>query len=83
MNKVDNSSTDDAAGNRLETEVEIKPSSLPAGVLEYVMKNYKEDEVKEASKITDGKGTVTYEAEVKGLDLIFDAKGTFIKSEKN
>ena len=57
-------------------------SSLPQGVMEYVKKNYKENEVKEATKITDENDTITYEVEVKGLDLIFDSKGNFIKSIK-
>jgi len=26
-------------------------------------------------KITDAKGTVTYEVEIKGMDLIFDSNG--------
>ena len=51
--------------------------------MEYVKKTYKEDEVKEASKITDANGTVTYEAEVKGKDLIFDSNGNFIKAIKD
>ena len=81
--KVDNSVTYEVNGKLIETEIKIAPSTLPSGVMEYVKKNYKEDEVKEASKITDASGTVTYEAEVKDLDLIFDSKGDFIKSVKD
>ena len=81
--KVDNSVTYNASGKLLETEVEILASELPTSVMEYVKKTYKEDEVKEASKITDANGTVTYEAEVKGKDLIFDSKGNFIKAIKD
>jgi hypothetical protein len=80
--KVDMSITYSPTGKLIETEMGIPTSSLPAGVMEYVKKNYKEDEVKEASKITDANGVITYEAEVKGLDLIFDSKGNFIKSIK-
>jgi hypothetical protein len=81
-NKVDMSVTYSADGKLIETEMEIPVSSLPKAILDYVKKNYKEDEIKEASKIIDAKGIVTYEAEVKGLDLIFDSKGNFIKSVK-
>lgn len=81
--KIDKSVTYDATGKLIETEVEILASELPASVMEYVKKNYKEDEVKEASKITTANGNITYEAEVKGKDLIFDSKGNFIKSVKN
>ena len=83
MNKVDNSVLFDAQGNLLETEVEIELNQLPKGVLEYVKANYKGQNVKEAAKITDAKGTVTYEAEIKGMDLLFDNSGKFIKQIKD
>lgn len=73
----------DAQGNVIETEVEIELNQLPKGVLEFVKANYKGQKVKEAAKITDAKGTVTYEAEIKGMDLLFDSTGKFIKEIKN
>ena len=82
VNKTDMSITYNSSGKLMETEMEIKASALPAPVMEYVKTNYKEDEVKEASKITDASGIVTYEVEVKGMDLIFDSKGNYIKSMK-
>lgn len=83
LNKIDNSVLFDAQGNVLETEVEIEVTQLPKGILEYVKANYKGQKVKEAAKITDTKGTVTYEAEVKGLNLLFDSNGKFIKETKD
>lgn len=71
----------DASGRILETEVEIKVEELPTAVKEYVTKNYKDTKIKEAAKITDAKGMVTYEAEIKGKDLIFDSDGKFVKEE--
>ncbi len=82
LNKKDNSVLIDAQGNILETEVEIELTELPAGILEYVKKNYAEMHIKEVAKITDAKGAVTYEVEVKGMDLIFDSNGKFIKKLK-
>jgi len=82
QNKKDASDTYSASGKLIETEIEIAISALPASVMVYVKKNYKEDEVKEASKITTINATVTYEVEVKGMDLIFDSMGNFIKSVK-
>jgi len=82
LNKIDNSVLFDAQGNILETEVEIELNQLPKGVLEYVKANYKGQKVKEAAKITDAQGKVTYEAEIKGMDLLFDANGKFIKEVK-
>ena len=83
LNKTEQSVLFDAQGNLLETEVEIKLNQLPKGVLEYVKANYKGKDVIEAAKITDPKGTVTYEAEIKGMDLLFDSRGKFIKKNKN
>jgi hypothetical protein len=83
LNKTEQSVLFDANGNLLETEVEIKLTQLPKGVLEYVKANYNGQKLKEAAKITDAKGTVTYEAEIKGMDLLFDSNGKFIKEIKN
>lgn len=83
LNKIDNSVLFDAQGNILETEVEIELNQLPKEVLEYVKANYKGQNVKEAAKITDAKGIVIYEAEIKGLDLLFDNNGKFIKETKD
>jgi len=46
-------------------------------------KNIRAKKIKEAAKITDAKGVVTYEAEVTGKDLIFDASGKFLKEIKD
>jgi len=69
----------DVSGNILETEIEIKVDALPANAKAYISKNYAGQKIKEATKITDNKGVVTYEAEIKGKDLIFDSNGNLIK----
>jgi hypothetical protein len=73
----------DAKGGLVETEIGIAVSALPAGVAEYVAKNYKGEKIKEAAKLKMANGDINYEAEVKGMDLIFDANGKFIKSVKD
>ncbi|MBK8736270.1 MAG: PepSY-like domain-containing protein [Saprospiraceae bacterium] len=83
LNKSEQSVLFDAQGDIIETEIEIEISELPNGILDYVKKNYKGQSVKEAAKITDTKGTLTYEAEIKGMDLLFDSNGKFIKEIKN
>jgi len=83
LNKTEQSALFDATGTLLETEVEIELNQLPAGVLDYVKTRYANQSVKEAAKITDTKGTVTYEAEIKGMDLIFDSTGKFMKELKD
>ena len=70
-------------GTMVESEADIKVSSLPASVLAYVKDNYKGKSIKEGAKITKADGTVTYEAEVNGKDVIFDANGKFLKEIKN
>ena len=72
----------EANGTMTESEMDIKVSDLPASVLTYVKEHYKGKTIKEGAKITKADGTVNYEAEVDGKDVIFDAEGKFIKDEK-
>lgn len=65
------------SGKLIETEVAIPVSELPAAAATYLQQQGLK--AKEAAKITDAAGKVTYEAEVKGKDLLFDANGKFIK----
>lgn len=64
-----------ASGALIETEVAIKLSEFPAAV-QAKLKGMK---LTETAKITKANGTVVYEAEVKGKDLLFDAKGNTVK----
>jgi uncharacterized membrane protein YkoI len=61
----------DASGNVLETEVPIKFSELPQAAQDAL----KGKKVKETCKITNAKGVVMYEAEVKRKEMMFDAQG--------
>lgn len=78
-NGVETSVIVDSSGNIVETETEISRNALPTSIKEYIAKNYPNQKIKEAAKITDVKGIVTYEAEVAHKDLIFDSKGKFLK----
>ena len=69
-------------GTMTESETDIKVSALPAAVLAYVKANYKSKTIKEAAKITKSDGTIMYEAEVDGKDVIFDSNGKFVKVMK-
>lgn len=81
--KRESSVTLDASGNILEIETELAIADLPKAISEYITKNHPGFKIEEASKMTDNKDVITYEAEVeKGkeeFDLIFDANGGFIK----
>jgi hypothetical protein len=69
------------AGVFIEQVVAISPGELPAAVTVYVKQHYKGVKIIEAGKVTDAKGTLMYEAEVKGKDLVFDEKGNFLKKD--
>jgi hypothetical protein len=79
INKVETSVLLDVNGTLKETETEIAVSVLPKPVSEYISKNVPGKKIKEASKITDVKGVITYEAEVDEVDYVFDSNGSFIK----
>jgi hypothetical protein len=72
----------EANGTMTESEMDIKVADLPAAVLSYVKDHYKGKSIKEGAKITKADGTVNYEAEVDGKDVIFDANGKFLKEMK-
>ncbi len=72
----------DVSGKLLETEIEIEFESLPKTISEYLQKNNK-GKIKEASKITNASGLITYEVEVGKSDLMFDAQGNFISENKH
>jgi len=83
LNKTEQSVLLDAQGNLIETEIEIAVNQLPNGVIDYIKTNYQGQKVKEAAKITEVKGIITYEAEIKGMDLIFESNGKFVKEIKH
>ncbi|MEI6522434.1 MAG: PepSY-like domain-containing protein [Bacteroidota bacterium] len=82
-NKIEQSVLFDAQGNILETEIEIEKNKLPNTVLEYVKTNYKGHSIKEAAKINDSKDAVFFEVEIKGMDVIFDSNGKFLREVKD
>ena len=83
LNKIETSATFSADGKLQETEQEIKVSTLPKPISDYIAKNYIGHKITEAAKITDASGKMMYEAEIKKgkeeKDLIFDESGNFIK----
>ena len=73
----------DGMGMLKETEVGIKESELPAASMDYIKSNYKGKKIKETAKITKADGTINYEAEIEGKDVVFDGTGKFIKESKD
>lgn len=74
----DNSAMFTPSGDFVEIVNAIPVSELPASVAPYVKAHFNGATVKEAGKVTDAKGKQTYEAEIKGKDLIFDLNGKYI-----
>lgn len=73
----------DMKGTLKETETSIVASELPAAVMPYFKEHYKGAVVKETAKITKANGEVNYEVGIKGKDVLFDAKGKFLKEAKD
>lgn len=74
--------TYDTTGKRVITEMQTPVEDLPKAIVEYVQKNYPGEIFVEAAQITDAAGVITYEVQVKDLDLIFDANGNFKEALK-
>jgi hypothetical protein len=52
---------------------------IAALCLTTVKAHYPGAKISEAGKVTDANGKISYEAEVKGKDLVFDENGNFVK----
>jgi len=59
----------------------VKSTDVPVAVAAYVKVHYPGAKITEAGKVTDAQGKMSYEAEVKGKDLVFDEQGNFIKED--
>ncbi len=77
------SATFDANGAWLETENAIAVNALPPAAASYLATNYKGEKIKGAAKLKMANGETHYEAEVKGIDVLFDSNGKFIKTQKD
>lgn len=77
----DNSALFTKSGDFIEIVNAIPVNELPATALAYLKEHYKGVKITEAGKVTDAKGKISYEAEVRHKDLVFDEKGNFVKVE--
>jgi hypothetical protein len=51
--------------------------------LAYLKANYKDKKIKGGAKITKADGVVNYEAELNGMDAMFDVDGRFLREVKD
>ncbi len=65
----------------VEIVVAMPVTELPAGVAAYVKAHYPASKIREAGRVVDAAGAVSFEAGIKGKDLIFDEKGNFVKAD--
>ena len=77
----DNSAIFTPEGIFIEIVKAIHVNKLPAAALTYVKEHEKGSKINEAGLVTDAKGTITYEAEIKGKELVFDKNGMFLRAE--
>ncbi|AWI25269.1 PepSY-like domain-containing protein [Flavobacterium pallidum] len=79
----DASAVFDKTGHLKALETEIAEASLPETARKYLQKTYPGKKIKETAQITDDKGIITYEAEIringKMTDILFDSKGNLLK----
>lgn len=69
------------SGGFIEAVEAIQISQLPNGVAEYIQTHYKGAKITEAGRVTDARGKISYEAEVRKKDILFDENGKFIKED--
>jgi hypothetical protein len=69
-------------GEWLETESPIDINMLPPDIVMYMDEHYKGQPIRETSMIKK-KTETNFEVAIKGLDVIFDERGKFIKTEKD
>ena len=82
LNNIENSVVFNSEGKILEKEVKINFNELPKNAVNYIIKNYKNQKVKETAKIITANGNTIYEAEIKGKDIFFDINGNLITKDK-
>lgn len=83
VGKVEHTTVLSPLGILVQTETDIKPGLLPVPVLAAVKKANPGAKISEAAEIIDPTGKISYEAEIKGIDYIYDISGTLIKTVKD
>jgi hypothetical protein len=81
LNKIDTKAKFDSTGNLVEKKEKLKATDLPKAAQDYITSKHTGMKAEKVARLTDAKGTVTFEAELKDRDIVFDASGNFV-SEK-
>lgn len=69
----------------IETELVVSESQVPdmSAIQEYVTAHYPSEKIQRCEMITAQNGTITYEIQITGKELVFDARAAFIKEEQD
>ena len=77
-----NSVTYTPSGSFKEIVKAIPVSQLPKNAQSYIKANYKNAKFGDVGNVLDAMGKTSYEVEINGKDVIFDASGNYVKTEK-
>jgi hypothetical protein len=78
-NELERIVTYNAAGKQLQKEEQVTLTQLPTQTLKYINENHPDGNVKKARKITKAGGKSFYILNIKGLELIFDSAGKYLR----
>jgi len=67
----------------VETELVIEQSQLPNGaaIPDYIRTNYPNEKIQRCEKVTKQDGHHTYEIQITGKEIVFDANGKYLEEE--
>ncbi len=69
------------SGTFVEIVKAIPLSQLPQSANDYIKQHYHTAKFGDIGKVLDAQGKTSYEVEINGKDVIFDANGNFVKTE--
>lgn len=69
------------SGTFVEIVKAIPVSQLPQSANDYIKQHYQTAKFGDVGKVLDAQGKTSYEVEINGKDVIFDANGNFVKTE--
>jgi len=66
-----------------ETEIVIEESLLPdqPAIPDYIKAHYTGEKIQHCEKVTKADGTVTYEIQITGKEIVFDKDGKYLSEE--
>ncbi|MBC3787778.1 PepSY-like domain-containing protein [Spirosoma utsteinense] len=73
----------DTQGRVAETEVGIPIGTLRVSIAQYMKKHYPAERIQAAETVTKANGGESYEIRITGMEIVFNAAGTFLNEEKD